>query len=181
MKAIREPWRDTPVVVETDVAVCGGGPAGVAAALASARAGARTVLVEQHACLGGIWTAGALSWILDHENKAGIMQEILGALTARGARAMRQGNPTNGCDVEKMKLLLDELCVGAEVDVRLYTRVVDALVGTDRRLTHAPPQARYFAIPSAPNARVCGRSPPFLRIPAAFARLLACTAGSGTR
>ena len=77
----------------------------VFSALASARSGARTALIEQHGCLGGIWTAGALSWILDHENKTGIMQEILAKMTALAGRAVRDGKPTNGCDVEKMKLL----------------------------------------------------------------------------
>ena len=65
---------------ETDVIVCGGGPAGVAAALASARSGARTRLIELHGCLGGVWTAGLLSWIIDAGNKPGIMREITEAL-----------------------------------------------------------------------------------------------------
>jgi hypothetical protein len=120
-----------------DVAVCGGGPAGVAAALAAARRGAKTALIERNACLGGIWTAGVLSWLIDHENKPGIMREMLERITAMGGRAMRHGKPTNGCDVEKMKLLLDELCLEAGVCVRLYTQLVNAIVGEDRRVTHA--------------------------------------------
>ena len=55
---LSEPSRLTPVVEEADVLVCGAGPAGVSAALASARAGARTRLIELHGCLGGTWTAG---------------------------------------------------------------------------------------------------------------------------
>jgi len=134
---IHELARDTPVAIAADVAVCGGGPAGIAAAVAAARAGARTALIEAHGCLGGIWTAGALSWILDHENKTGIMREILDGITAMGGRAMWEGEPTNGCDVEKMKLLLDGMAVEAGVDVRLYTRVVGAVVDAGNRLTHA--------------------------------------------
>ena len=137
MKTIREPAKTLPVAAAVDVAVCGGGPAGVAAALASARAGARTLLVEQHGCLGGIWTAGALCWILDFANKPGIMAEILERITAMDGRAMRDGDPSNGCDVEKMKLLLERLCQEAGVELRLHTRTAGALVDDGRRLTHA--------------------------------------------
>jgi flavin-dependent dehydrogenase len=58
---IPENARQTPVVGEFDVVVCGGGPAGVAAAVAAARSGARPLLLEQNHCLGGIWTAGAVT------------------------------------------------------------------------------------------------------------------------
>lgn len=46
------------VAYETDVLVIGGGPAGTAAAFAAARNGARTMIVEQFNCLGGVATAG---------------------------------------------------------------------------------------------------------------------------
>ena len=49
---------DLPVTHETEVLVVGGGPAGVAAAFASARMGAKTLIVEQFNCLGGVATAG---------------------------------------------------------------------------------------------------------------------------
>ena len=45
-------------VVETDVLVIGGGPAGVAAALSASRVGASTLLVERYNHLGGLWTGG---------------------------------------------------------------------------------------------------------------------------
>lgn len=134
---LHEPARDLPIAASYDVIVCGGGPAGVAAALAAGRSGARTLLVELHGCLGGVWTAGALSWIIDHENKGGIMAEILAVLQARGYRAMRRdGQPTPAYDTEGMKLVLEELCGAAGVTVRLSTRVAAALCDAEKRLTH---------------------------------------------
>jgi len=47
-----------PIIAETDVLVCGGGPAGFAAAIASARGGARTMLVERYGFPGGMMTSG---------------------------------------------------------------------------------------------------------------------------
>ncbi len=98
MQTIQEQSRILPVSTEADVIVCGGGPAGVAAAVASARSGAKTTLIEAHGCLGGIWTAGCLSWIIDHKNKSGLMQEILIQLEAMDGRAIWDGAPTNAFD-----------------------------------------------------------------------------------
>ena len=53
---VREPARELPVVAEPDVLVVGGGPAGLAAACAAARAGADTVLLESYGSLGGTLT-----------------------------------------------------------------------------------------------------------------------------
>lgn len=55
---LTEPAREIPIVAETDVLVVGGGPAGVAAAIAAGRAGARAILVERYNHLGGLWTGG---------------------------------------------------------------------------------------------------------------------------
>ena len=118
MSTFSESERDIPIVEETDVVVCGAGPAGVCAAIASARTGAKTRLIELHGCLGGVWTAGALSWIIDSADKPGIMAEITGELERRGARAPRVPNGKNyAYDVEAMKLLLEEMCLEAGVDV----------------------------------------------------------------
>jgi len=48
MKTITEAARNLPVIREVDVVVAGGGPAGIAAAIAAARNGAKTLLVERY-------------------------------------------------------------------------------------------------------------------------------------
>jgi len=58
MDWIVEPERRLPVIAETEVLVCGGGFAGVAAAVAAARQGARVLLIERYGFLGGLVTGG---------------------------------------------------------------------------------------------------------------------------
>ncbi|GAB4459794.1 MAG: FAD-dependent oxidoreductase [Armatimonadaceae bacterium] len=136
MTAFREAERDTPIVAECDVVVAGGGPAGFAAAVAAARTGAKTILIETQGCLGGVWTSGLLSWVLDSGNKPGIIRELFDRLERQGERQpMRWGGVA--CDVEAMKLLLEEMCLEAGVTVRLHTRVVAAARNRENRLAVA--------------------------------------------
>ncbi len=141
MSTYTEPSREIPVAEDCDVLVAGAGPAGVAAAIASARAGADTRLIETHGCLGGIWTAGLLSWIIDAANKPGIMSEITGCLESRGSRETR-GSSNYAYDVETMKLLLEEMCLEAGVKVQLHTRVVAAGRGRGKRLAAAVTESK---------------------------------------
>ncbi|MCB1087688.1 MAG: FAD-dependent oxidoreductase [Verrucomicrobiae bacterium] len=128
----REEARDIPVAGDYDVIVCGSGPAGFAAALAAARGGAKTAIIEVHGCIGGIWTAGMLSWILDGVGKPGIMAELL----------ERLGNEKNGrlfggawvYHPEPMKLMLESMLLDAGVNIRLFTRVVAAVADEKNRL-----------------------------------------------
>lgn len=60
---LTEPARTVPVHAQCDVLVVGGGPAGIAAAVASARLGARTLLLERYNHLGGLSTGGLVIWI----------------------------------------------------------------------------------------------------------------------
>jgi ribulose 1,5-bisphosphate synthetase/thiazole synthase len=125
-----EPARDTPVAESADVIVCGAGPAGVSAAISAARTGARTRLIEVHGCLGGVWTAGLLSNIIDSNGKTGLMPEILSRLRETGTQidAFRY-------DAECMKRLLETMCTEAGVKVLLHTRVVAAYKDSSNKLT----------------------------------------------
>ena len=106
-QSLVEAARTIPVAGSSDVLICGGGPAGVAAALSAARVGASVQLIEVAGCLGGVWTAGLLTKILDSENKSGIMAELLIAALALplwlwlddgldGGRSGQSGCCTNG-------------------------------------------------------------------------------------
>jgi len=132
---------EVPVAEEADVVVCGAGPAGVAAAVAAARTGARTRLLEVHGCLGGIWTVGLLSWIIDVRDKPGLMDQITAELRLRGHHAPR-GGTDYAYDVEAMKVLLEEMCTAAGVRVQMHTRVVAAGRDADNRVTHAVTESK---------------------------------------
>ena len=80
---IREPQRSIPVTGTYDVAVAGGGVAGIAAALSAARAGAQTVLLERQFALGGLATLGLVTIYLPlcdgcgRQVSFGIAEELL--------------------------------------------------------------------------------------------------------
>lgn len=130
MHPFTEPQKQIPIAGDADVIVCGAGPAGMAAALAAARCGARTRLIEMHGCLGGVWTAGQLAWLFEME-QPGIPQEITRRLDARGAR-IGKSHRRYSYNIEAMKHLLEELCQEAGVEFRLHTRLADAVVEGDR-------------------------------------------------
>lgn len=122
--AFPEPPRDLKLTDDTDVIVCGAGPAGVSAAIAAARSGARVRLFDVHGCLGGVWTAGLLTWIFDFD-KPGLTREIRAKLDERGARRGTSAK-VFVYEPDEMKLLLEDLCTEAGVKFRLQTRVVAA-------------------------------------------------------
>jgi hypothetical protein len=138
----REPAREIAVARDADVVVIGGGPAGLAAAVASARSGARTVLVERFGYLGGTATASLMACINGFRNQAepdatqtvrGIAEEIILALKdldGLGASPYPQKPyPTlpgqlaysYAIDTEAFKYVTLRMCVDAGVDVMLHT------------------------------------------------------------
>lgn len=129
---LTEPSRDIPISGNYDVIVCGGGPAGIAAALSSARSGSKTLLVELGGCLGGVWTSGLLTFIFDF-NKPGITEEIKQRLDAIGARRNKTEN-NFVYSPEPMKLIVEQMCLDSGVDILLHTRVVAAYL-KNKRLT----------------------------------------------
>lgn len=131
-------------IQNTDVIVCGGGPSGFAAAISSARNGAKTILIEQYGALGGVWTTGMLTNIIDYQNKTGIISELLHRLQKSDAQYNAKVS-----DVELMKVTLDQMCLEAGVEVHLYSRVVDAKVNRHKRIDYIVTESNsgkeYFA------------------------------------
>lgn len=119
-----------------DVVVVGGGSAGVAAAVAARRAGAETLLLERHGCLGGastirnVVTYCGLYTLGETPRKAvaGIADEVLAKLRRRGAVTppQRHRGVYVVFDPEAVKIALDELCHEAGVSVRLGSFVTGA-------------------------------------------------------
>src|SRR5438445_2047469 len=78
LKTIEEPARQVRLYGEYDVAVLGGGPAGIAAAVAAARVGRRTLLIERYGFLGGMGTAaGVTNFCGLHANVHGEMHRVV--------------------------------------------------------------------------------------------------------
>jgi hypothetical protein len=77
-KTIDEPARQVPLYGEYEVVILGGGPAGIAAAVAAARAGRRTLLIERYGFLGGMGTAaGVTNFCGLHANVFGEMHRVV--------------------------------------------------------------------------------------------------------
>jgi hypothetical protein len=152
--------RDIPVTQAYDLVVCGGGPAGIPAALAARRAGLKVLLLEQTGQLGGVGTSAGVSHLLggrSRDNKhwcvEGIFKEIVEDLAARGGALNPvdiQGekfsphgwtgavsNLTYGVpfDPIQMAALLDEKMLAAGVDVLFFTSMVDVRLD-NQRLSH---------------------------------------------
>ncbi len=149
MKTYEEPARRIPVTRDVDVVVVGGGPAGLAAAMASARSGADTVLVEQFGYLGGTATASLMACINGFRNQVepdatqtvrGIAEEIileLKALDGLGQSPYPQKPyPTEpgrleysyAIDTEKFKYVTLRMCAEAGVDIMFHTYFCDSIV-----------------------------------------------------
>ena len=109
-----------------EVLVAGGGPAGLAAAVAAARSRARTLLVERYGFLGGMATAGLVNPFMGfHIRGEPIIGGVLAELVARLQAAGGWGSPRTplAFDAEAFKFAVDDLCREAGVRLLLHTWV----------------------------------------------------------
>ena len=112
-----------PIYGEYDVVVVGGGMAGVGAALAAAKEGAKTIIVENTSALGGLVTMGIVNIPLDF--LSGIGTDFFNRLTEMNGLRKRNTDP------EKHKLLFDRMVKEAGVDLLLVTPLIDTIVEGD--------------------------------------------------
>ena len=145
---------EAPVRATADVLVIGAGPAGLAAAISSARHGARTVLVEQHGYVGGNLTAGLVgpcmtSYSLDGTQQLikGVFEELVLRMEAQGSAIHPSKIPAGSAyagfityghdkvtpfDPEAVKAVAAEMCLEARVELLLHATVVQTLMDGDR-------------------------------------------------
>ncbi|MCC7494723.1 MAG: FAD-dependent oxidoreductase [Fimbriimonadaceae bacterium] len=128
--AVLESPRRVALRDEVDVLVCGGGPAGVGAAWAAARLGARTLLLERWGQLGGVWTAGLLNPFFEATGRGWLGDELVAHLTACGA--WRRWKFSHCFDTETLRRELETLLSGAGVELLYQTLVTDAVLEGDR-------------------------------------------------
>jgi FAD dependent oxidoreductase len=144
---ITEPAREIPLYGEYEVAVLGGGPAGIAAATASARAGRRTLLVERYGFLGGMGTAaGVTNFCGLHANVFGEMHRVvrgvaselldrIGRLGGLNAPHLILGKIlAQAYDTAAYKIAADELLESHKVDMLFHALGAGVAMQDARRI-----------------------------------------------
>ena len=133
MNAITEAARTVEVVHETDVLVVGSGPGGFSAALAAARAGARTTLLDRYGCFGGNMTqvgVESIGWYR-HEDTVeanGIGRELEERSAAMGAASPESQSLSMGINGERFKYVADVLVEEAGITPMLHRLAVVPIV-----------------------------------------------------
>ena len=133
---VYEPAKELPVFHQTDVVVVGGGPAGFAAAVSAARAGAKVALVERYGSLGGLFTNGMVLLMLSTSRQTagrwslvtrGICEEFMTRIGRFGSDFSnqcectcpdRQWLPT--VDPEAAKYLMDEMVAEQHRNLEMF-------------------------------------------------------------
>ncbi len=113
VKTITEPARQIKVCREADVVVVGGGPGGIGSAIAAARSGAKTVLIERYGHLGGMASGGLvniipnLSDISGKQRIYGLTLELLNRLDKRGGASYPEKKDRGTADRKVVDYYLD--------------------------------------------------------------------------
>lgn len=114
-----------------DVIVVGGGPAGCAAAIAAARMGANTLVIEASTCLGGMATAGMVSkWAPFDDQEKLIYRSIpVEVMTRYKAKAGIPQDKWSWVNLypEELKRVYDEMLLEAGAKLLFSSQVVDAI------------------------------------------------------
>jgi len=124
--------REIPIRYEVDVFVAGGGPAGVAAAVAASRQGSKVFLAEAHSCFGGMGTAGLVPWFCGATDginflAGGFGQEIFNRLGLEHEKNL-------AINAEMLKRVYDDLMTEAGVEFTFHTKVIDVQMDGKRIL-----------------------------------------------
>src|SRR5258708_3320110 len=146
-KTIEEPARQVPLYGEYEVAVLAGGPAGIAASVAGARAGRRTLLIERYGFLGGMGTAaGVTNFCGLHANVHGemhrVVQGIASELLARIDRLDGLNAPhlilgkilAQAYDTAAYKIAGDDLLLSHKVDILFHALGAGVVMHDERSI-----------------------------------------------
>ncbi|NND00639.1 MAG: FAD-dependent oxidoreductase [Gammaproteobacteria bacterium] len=130
---ISEAARETPIIHTTDVLVVGSGPGGLAAAIASSRAGAETTLLERYGCFGGNITQVGVEGFAWYRHEKTVDSEGIGIEFEQRARMMDAATPepqsnSHAIDGEAFKYVADVLVQEANITPMLHRTMVAPIV-----------------------------------------------------
>lgn len=113
---------------DVDVFVAGGGPSGVAAAVAAARMGKRVFLAETSGCFGGMGTTGMVPLLAPFDDGVNVVASGIGYEIRKN---ISHRIPLNAywtpIDVEELKREYDRILIEAGVQVSLFTTLCDVI------------------------------------------------------
>ena len=146
--------RNIAVYGSYDLAVIGGGPAGVCAAISAARKGMRVLLVESAPALGGMATSALVGPFMTNYDRDGETKTVGGMFSEIVDRLVQAGGAIHSDEVEcrnvftsyigryhrhvtpfdsfRLELVLDEMVREAGVEVLCYTSFADCIVEENR-------------------------------------------------